>query len=193
MARTARRIVDTYLVASARLGNRRAREELVNRYQPRFLRHAYRLLGDAERAKDAVQDGWIDIVRGLARLRDDAAFPAWAFRIVTRRCAGQIAAAKRSREVLEAAAHDPATACNPTVLDEAALDGPPLRAALARLPVKHRVPLALFYLEDMTVAEIAVALDVPVGTVKTRLMHARRKLRAALEGDPEGGPDGQAG
>ena len=46
-----------------------------------------------------------------------------------------------------------------------------------------RAAIALFYLEDMSVAEMAVALDVPAGTVKTRLMHARRKLRAALEGD----------
>lgn len=189
MARSAKRIIDTYLVAGARLGDRRAREALVTRYQPRFLRHAYRLLGDAERAKDAVQDGWVDIVRGLARLRDDAAFPAWAFRIVTRRCATQIAASKRSRELLDAAAQEPEIACTATAANETSADGPPVRAALAKLPVKHRAPLALFYLEDMTVAEIAVALDVPVGTVKTRLMHARRKLRAALEG----GPDGQAG
>ena len=58
-----------------------------------------------------------------------------------------------------------------------------LRAAIAALPADHRSAIALFYLEDMSVAEIAVALTMPAGTVKTRLMHARRKLRAALEGD----------
>lgn len=53
-------------------------------------------------------------------------------------------------------------------------------AAMAELPPDQKSALGLFYLEDMSVAEIAVALDVPPGTVKTRLMHARRKLR--LEG-----------
>jgi RNA polymerase sigma-70 factor (ECF subfamily) len=51
------------------------------------------------------------------------------------------------------------------------------------LPPEHQAAIALFYLEDMSVAEVAVALDVPAGTVKTRLMHARRKLRDVFEGD----------
>jgi DNA-directed RNA polymerase specialized sigma24 family protein len=57
-----------------------------------------------------------------------------------------------------------------------------LRAAVRALPPEQRAAIALFYFEGMTVAETAVALDVPAGTVKTRLMHARRKLRNALEG-----------
>jgi RNA polymerase sigma factor (sigma-70 family) len=51
------------------------------------------------------------------------------------------------------------------------------------LPPEQRSALALFHLEEMSVAEVAVALDVPLGTVKTRLLHARRKLREALEGE----------
>jgi RNA polymerase sigma-70 factor (ECF subfamily) len=51
------------------------------------------------------------------------------------------------------------------------------------LPGPQRVALALFYIEELSVAEIAIATDVPPGTVKTRLMHARRKIRAILEGE----------
>ena len=58
-----------------------------------------------------------------------------------------------------------------------------VQAALSALPQAQRAAVALFYLEDMSVAEVAVALNVPAGTVKTRLMHARRSLRAVLEGD----------
>ncbi len=54
---------------------------------------------------------------------------------------------------------------------------------MADLPPEQRATVALFYLEDMGVAEVATALNVPAGTVKTRLLHARRKLRAVLEGD----------
>lgn len=59
-------------------------------------------------------------------------------------------------------------------------------AAIATLPAPQRAALSLFYTEDLGVAEIAVALDVPPGTVKTRLMHARRKVRALLEGRSHG-------
>jgi RNA polymerase sigma-70 factor (ECF subfamily) len=52
------------------------------------------------------------------------------------------------------------------------------------LPAPQRASLALFYIEELSVAEIAIATDVPPGTVKTRLMHARNKVRAILEGDP---------
>ena len=58
-----------------------------------------------------------------------------------------------------------------------------LRAAIRALPAEQRTAIALYHFEELSVAEVAVALDVPAGTVKTRLMHARRKLRAALGGD----------
>lgn len=60
---------------------------------------------------------------------------------------------------------------------------PRLRAAVQALPPVQRAALALFYFEDLSVGEISVALDVPAGTVKTRLMHARRALRAVLDGE----------
>ena len=70
---------------------------------------------------------------------------------------------------------------------EMSADTAPLRAAMATLPAEQRAAIALFYTEDFSVAEIAAALNVPAGTVKTRLMHARRKLRAAMEGDESHG------
>lgn len=189
VAQSSKRIVESYLVACARLGDRAAQEQLVARYQNKFLRHAYRLLGDTEQAKDAVQDGWLEIVRNLPRLKDDGAFAAWAYRIVTRRCAKQIAGLKRNREILEGVSCTCPATDGGEAESERAADRGPVHEALARLPAKQRAAVALFYLEEMSVAEVAVALEIPVGTVKSRLMHARQKLRAALEG----GNDGQAG
>jgi RNA polymerase sigma-70 factor (ECF subfamily) len=74
----ASRILDEYLLASARAGDRAAFGLLARRWQKKLLAHAWRLLGDAEGARDAVQEGWIEIMRGLPGLRDDRAFPAWA-------------------------------------------------------------------------------------------------------------------
>jgi RNA polymerase sigma-70 factor (ECF subfamily) len=180
VARRNEAALDSYLVASARLGDRDAYDQLVRRWNGRLLAHAWRLLRDDEAARDAVQEGWIEILRGLARLRDDAAFAAWAYRIVSRRCARGIARARKDRLVAEASAcrQDEAAEAPPDVLDARALD-----RALAQLPPGQQAAIALFYLEEMSVAEVAVALDVPVGTVKTRLMHARRALRGRLEGD----------
>jgi RNA polymerase sigma-70 factor (ECF subfamily) len=70
---------------------------------------------------------------------------------------------------------------------ELAADARPLARAIASLPPDQRAAIALFYLEDLSVAEIAAAMDVPAGTVKTRLMHARARLRAALTGENDNG------
>jgi RNA polymerase sigma-70 factor (ECF subfamily) len=180
MGRSAARILDEYLVASARAGDRAAFQLLARRWQKKLIAHAWRLTGDPEAARDAAQEGWIEILRGIGRLDDERAFPAWAYRIVSRRCARHIGAAVRRRELAEAASAEP-----PPVAEApgAELEHERLRAAVRALPEDQRAAVALFHFEEMSVAEVAVALDVPVGTVKTRLMHARRKLRAALEGD----------
>jgi RNA polymerase sigma-70 factor (ECF subfamily) len=137
-----------------------------------------RLLGDGEAARDAVQAGWIDIVRGLPRLDDAHAFPAWAYRIVTRRCAGRIRSNQRQRALAAALAAEPQVVAAAPVDDHAGL-----HAAIRALPPEQRAAIALHHFEHLSLAEVAVALAVPVGTVKTRLFHARRKLRAILEGD----------
>jgi len=186
MAQSTKRIVEQYLVTFARMGDRGAQEQLVTRYQKKFLGHAYRLLGDTEQARDAVQDGWIDILRGLPKLQDDGAFPAWAFRIITRKCSRHIAGLQKNRAILHAMSDESGPHHKAEDEIERAADRKPLHEALAKLPAEHRGAVALFYLEEMSVAEVAVALDIPAGTVKTRLMNARKKLRAALEGEDHG-------
>lgn len=187
MQRDSERIFDEYLVVSAQAGDRAAWERLVARWQPRLLRHAWRLTGHADRAADLVQDAWVDIWKGLRRLDDAVAFPAWAFRIVTRRCQRGFHDADRERLVLAdwaETASESDDADGVASLDRG-IDLARVREAMAALPPTQRAALSLFHLENLGVAEIAIALDVPTGTVKTRLMHARRKLRARLEGDPD--------
>ena len=175
------RLLENYLVAAARLGDRRALGQLVNLRGPRLFAHAYRLLGDREEARDVVQEAWIDIARGLKGLREEAAFPAWATRIVSRKVARLIKGKIATREAMqELAAEDTEPLAD---LPEQALKAASVRAAIAGLPAEQSATIALFYLEDMSVAEVAIALDIPPGTVKTRLMHARRKLRETLKGE----------
>ena len=153
---------------------------LAKRWHPKLVAHAWRLTGDREAAKDAAQDSWVEIARGLSRLQDERAFPAWAYRIASRRCARAIRGMVRDRGLADALAQEPEHSQPPA---DALLDQDRLRDAVAALPPDQKSAIALFFLEEMSGAEVAVALDVPAGTVKTRLMHARRKLRDALEGE----------
>jgi RNA polymerase sigma-70 factor (ECF subfamily) len=174
------RILDEYLAAAARTGDRGALADLAQRWEKRLLGHAWRLVGDVEAARDIAQDAWVDIARGVRRLDDCAAFPAFAFRVVTRRAADWVRRTKRTRAGVAAFALEQSAAGAEAAPPEADASAAALNAALAALPPEQRAAIALFYREDLSVAEIAVALGVPAGTVKTRLMAARDKLRLAL-------------
>lgn len=181
--RNAGRIYEELLVQQARAGNQTALGHLAELRGPRLLIHATRLLGDRDMARDVVQDAWIDILRGLPGLREPRAFASWATRIVTRRVAQYIKGRVSDRATTERLALE-----GDTVQPEAgpaASDARSVRAAIEDLPPDQAATIALFYLEDMSVAEVAIALDIPRGTVKTRLMHARDKLKSALKGEDD--------
>lgn len=140
-------------------------------------------MGEPQPAADVAQEAWTDILRGIGRLDDADAFAAWAFRIVTRRCARAIRGRQHQRAGTAALAREDRPTGDDDTGHENRADLAVVKKAMAELPRDQRAALALFYLEDMRIAEIAVALEVAPGTVKTRLMHARNKLRARLEGE----------
>lgn len=187
MRRDKKRVFEEYLVVSAQAGDRKAFDQLAALWQPALMRHAWRLTGDQDMAADTLQDAWLDIVRGLPRLKDAAAFPAWAYRIVTRKCASSIRKIQRVRRTKQAVAQQPDPVDRAAERAEQSADLAAVSEVIATLPPDQRSAIALFHGRELSVAEIAIALDVPVGTVKTRLMHARRKIRAALEPEAEGG------
>ena len=147
------------------------------------MRHAYRLVGDAEQARDVVQDGWGDIVHGLKRLNDAAAFPAWAYQIVTRRAADHIRRNQRGRNLQSTFAAEPREQLISSASIESYADRGPLLTALEKLSPDQQATMHLFYVEGFTTSEISKALSIPTGTVKTRLMHSRQRLKELLEGE----------
>jgi len=178
MVRTRDQIVDELLVLAAQTGRSGAFGQLAERWHNRLLRHARRLVGDPDGAAEAVQEAWIAMARGLRTLKDPACYGAWALRITTRRCADWIA--RRQRERSRHADLDPDEhGCDPD--DEEIGRRATARKLLAGLDPDQRFLLTLFYLEDLSVAEVARVLGIPAGTVKSRLFHARTKLRAGLE------------
>lgn len=176
MERGPDRVLDEYLVLTAQAGSRVALDELVRRWTPRLLRHAKHLLGSADQASDAVQETWLSVLRGLRRLEDPARFPGWVYAIATRRCADAIRRNVRLRSFRDETQSDPTNEEVSRSTDE----GLDMRGALSRLPRDQAVVMAMFYGGDLSVEEIAGALSIPAGTVKSRLHHARETLKTML-------------
>ncbi len=170
------RLYDELLVTLVQSGDRRAGERLAIRWQPRLARTARRLLGDEEAALVAVQEAWLSILRNIAGLRDPSRFAPWAFGILRRRCADRIRQAQADRARRGESEDEPA-------LPAAADDALAIRQAFAALPGQQPLAPHMFFVEGLTLAEIAQVPACPPGTVKTRLFHARRKLKAAMSGD----------
>lgn len=175
-------VYDQWLVLRCKGGDTQAFSELFERWHPRLLRHARRLLDSADEASDATQDAWLSITGGLGRLNDPARFRGWAYRIVTRRCADKVRRNRRIRKSERPAAKREAVVDADCLEAQDEIDR--LRAAIRTLPVERRLVLSLLYVDSLTVAEIASALEIPTGTVKSRLRLARDELRRVLEAQP---------
>ena len=180
MTRTSETIYEEMLVLKCQDGEEPAFNELFARWNPRLLRHALRLTGRPEAARDAIQESWIAIVRGIKKLRDPAMFQSWAYRIVGNKCADWVRKASRRRSL-----HDELVQEAKQVTDEkdestnGEIDR--LLEALKEMSAEDRALLALFYQESLGIAEIARCLGIPPGTVKSRLHHARNRLKESME------------
>ena len=174
------RVYDELLATLARDGDRKAAELLARRWTPRLLRTAKRLLNDGELARDAVQEAWAGICKGWRGLKDPALFPAWAFGILHNKCRDQI----RRNQSLRAREAAPDTAPEPGIAPRGE-DAAAISQAIARLSFEHRTAAILFFGEGLSLAEIARVTEVPLGTAKSRLFHARKQLRADLKGETD--------
>jgi len=169
--------VDRALVERARTGDRDAYEALARASAPRLYLTAYRIVRDADRAEDAVQQTLVTMWRELPSLRDPDRFEAWTYRLVLRFCLVESRRARRTgvREVR-------LDALMPAVADAYADSDlrDQLDRALARLTPEHRAVVVLHHYVGLPLSEIAEILGVPYGTVGSRLHHATRGLRAAI-------------
>ena len=135
------------------------------------------MTGDAELALDAVQAGMLLIARRLTTLRDPRWFRAWAYRIVTREAVRLARRRGRERLLFDEDARVEAVEVPAT---DHAIDPAICAGSIDRLPTAARLVLGLHYLEGLTLVEIAEALEVPLGTVKSRLAYGLARLRALL-------------
>lgn len=177
------RLDDELLVLRCQQGDAEAFTSLVGRWQQRLWRHAWRLTGDESAAWDVIQETWIGISRGINRLADAAAFPAWAYQIVSNKCRDSVRRDRRRCEAAETYAQWMQREEHEAAIAEEQHNN--LREAMEHLSGPDRAPLVLRYEENFDTAEIASILGIPEGTVKSRLFYARGRLRKYLENDDE--------
>jgi RNA polymerase sigma-70 factor (ECF subfamily) len=172
--------VDRDLVERARRGSREAYADLIRVRGDHLYALAQRILRDVDRTEDAVQDALVIAWRDLPMLRDPDRFDAWLHRLVVRSC---VAEATRNRRLVAHLRVLPVDL--PTSTDEflSVADRDQLERGFRRLPAEQRVILALRHYAGLEPTEIADALGIPAGTARSRLHHAHRAMRAALEAD----------
>lgn len=171
------RAADEWLVVRCQLGEPDAFDALIARWHPSLWLYIRRMAGDDGDAQDLAQELWVRVFRGIARLRDGSCLRAWLFGIARRLLMDRLRA--KYANPLAADVDIGTLAAEADTVDSEA-DLVLLEAALEALPPVEREVLTLFYLQDLSLAELAETLGVPVGTVKSRLFRARRMLRAAM-------------
>jgi RNA polymerase sigma-70 factor (ECF subfamily) len=186
---------DHLLIARAQEGDRSSFNALIRKHEARAYQYAYRLTRNQEEASDVVAEAFVRVYNALHNFKGQSAFSTWLYRILTN-CYLDIRKKERSRPAaslestlqtaegeMERQIEDPSR----TPHDEAERDERESRveAAVGLLPDYQRAMIVMYHVEMMSYEEIAAALDLPIGTVKSRLNRARLSLRELLVPDEE--------
>ncbi|HZZ29211.1 MAG TPA: sigma-70 family RNA polymerase sigma factor [Pirellulales bacterium] len=168
------------LVVRCQIGDATAFEELVAACQSRLRGFLFKLVAGQEAVDDVAQEVWLDVFRDLPKLVNPDAFLPWFYRIARNRAYRRFR--RRAPAVQSLDAQDLNVAEEQNSVEEfTAEDAQAVHAALDQLGPEHREVLLLRFIEDMSYDDIAAVVGCQVGTVKSRLHHAKRGLRAILE------------
>jgi RNA polymerase sigma-70 factor, ECF subfamily len=177
---------DTDLVHRIQLGDMAAFEALFFKYQGQIYRTGLAITRDPGAAEEVLQDCFYKTYLNIMNISGDGSLSPWLHRVAVNLSCNAL---KKRRVHLEpidemAEGHFPSDPHqSPEAQAERAELQGTMRNAINALPLKHRIVVTLHYLQDFSLPEIAYILDLPVGTVKSRLHHARKALRSSLESE----------
>jgi RNA polymerase sigma-70 factor (ECF subfamily) len=170
------------LVKASQGRDRRSFDEIVRLYQRRAMQIAVRIIGDANEAAEAVQNGFFKAYLSIGKLREPKRFEAWFFRIITNTAISQRRAAKYRREKLKMEdcykakkAHSPVESQIGKELKEA------IQRAMLKLSKKEAKAIAMFGIEDLPREKVAEIMGCSVEAVRWHVFRARQKLRVLLK------------
>jgi RNA polymerase sigma-70 factor (ECF subfamily) len=175
--------VHAELVEQARRGDREAFDSLARLTGDRCMAIAFRILRDFDLADDAVQTALLTAWQDLRTLRDPDRFEAWLHRILTHQC---YAEARRRRRWTEAVRLRPLEPAHGPDEYGPVADRDQLERAFRRLTVQQRAVLVFHHYLGLPLPEVAERMGIPLGTVKSRMHHAKRALRASLDAEARG-------
>ncbi len=173
------RSTDEKLVEAYKLGDEKALATLVKRWHKSFCDKAYWMVKDKDAAKDIAQESWATIIGKIDTLNEPKQFKYWALRIVCNKSTDwlRLLAKKRNNTV----------SYNIEIKDDSTnySENEPLKKVLIdsihKLPADQKMVIRLFYIESYSLKQISDLLDISVGTAKSRLFHAREKLKTILK------------
>jgi len=171
--------IDAELVVRAQRGDAAAFALVAERIADRSLAVARRILGDPGLAEDATQRALLRVWQCLPQLRDVECFDSWSYRILLRACYAEGRKQRSWTPLAPRSIEEPRTDHDVGAI----LDRDQLERGLRRLSGEHRAVVALHFFLDLTLDRVAEILGIPVGTARSRLHHAIRALRAALDAD----------
>ncbi len=186
---------DHLLISRAQNGDRSAFNALIRKHEARAYQYAFRLTRNPEEASDVVADAFVRIFNAIHNFKGQSAFTTWMYRILTN-CYLDLRKKERNKVTtslegvlqtddgdVERQFEDPSA--TPYEDTERNVRERSIESAVALLPEYQRAMIVMYHAESMTYEEIAAALDLPVGTVKSRLNRARVSLRELLVKDEE--------
>jgi RNA polymerase sigma-70 factor (ECF subfamily) len=186
---------DSVLISRSQRGDRQAFDDLIRKHEKRAYQYAFRLTSNPEEAGDVVADAFVRVYSALQNFKGQSAFTTWLYRILTN-CFLDMRKREKSRPTtsLEAALVTDEGDLERQVEDDAPTPHQEaeksereraVERAVDHLPEYQKAMITMYHVENLSYEEIADALDLPIGTVKSRLNRARLSLRELLESDEE--------
>ncbi len=172
---------DAFLVAASQRGDQDAFAQLVQRYQRRIFNLIFRMLQQYDEATEITQETFLAAWQGLPSFRGDARFPTWLYRIAYNCSLKQLEQRKRDQALRAAIQAEQLLQSDYADAELEAHDRQTMvQEQISNLPAKYRIVLILRHLQEMTYEEMAEALTMPIGTIKTHLFRARNLLKERL-------------
>lgn len=182
---------DRILISQCQAGNREAFDRLISKYQRRVYTFAYRLTGNAEDAADVAADTFVRLYTSLSSFRGSSSFVTWLYRVVT----NIFLDSRKRKRIRQTQSLDDVVELEESSVQRQYDDDSPtphevvegrertaaLQKAVASLPEYQRIMIVMFHVDGLAYEEIAESLQLPIGTVKSRLNRARLALRHKLE------------
>lgn len=167
------------LVLRCKRGQKDAFRELVRTWEKRLFYYIRRLIDDEQDAWQILQETWVKVFSNIRKLREPKKLPNWLYKIARNTALTHLRKKYKRQELLEPDANlgDLEHRANDFTFD----DAQQVHYGLGKISLAHREALTLFFLQDLSVEEIAEVLKIPAGTVKSRLYHAKQALKAVLQ------------